>query len=188
MAGPVLLQGVKLLQSGAGLIQRPNVNWLPEGLFTDPTYAPCHLLYYTGITRTAKNILSEIVKRMFLNSSETLDILDSMKHHTREMATAIQRRDFTRFGELTDISWGLNKRLDPGTNPPAVQSIISSVAQYLAGCKLTGAGGGGFLYMVAKDPEAAVRIRGILSQNPTGSGARFVDMAISGRGLQISRS
>ncbi len=183
-----LLQGVKLLQSGAGLIQRPNVNWLPEGLFTDPTYAPCHLLYYTGITRTAKNILSEIVKRMFLNSSETLDILDSMKHHTREMATAIQRRDFTRFGELTDISWGLNKRLDPGTNPPAVQSIISSVAQYLAGCKLTGAGGGGFLYMVAKDPEAAVRIRGILSQNPTGSGARFVDMAISGRGLQISRS
>lgn len=183
-----ILQGVKLLQSTQGLQQRPTVNWLPDGIFTDPSYAPCHLLYYTGITRTAKNILAEIVKRMFLNSAPTLDILDSMKHHTREMAIAIQRRDFNRFSELIGGSWVLNKKLDTGTNPPAVQKIINAATPYLAGCKLTGAGGGGFLYMVAKDPEAAVRIRSILSQTPTGNGARFVDIAISSRGLQISRS
>lgn len=42
--------------------------------------------------------------------------------------------------------------------------------------------------MVAKDPEAAIRIRSILTQNPPNSCARFVDMALSDKGLQISRS
>ena len=46
----------------------------------------------------------------------------------------------------------------------------------------------GTSYMVAKDPEAAIRIRSILAQNPPNSCARFVDMALSDKGLQISRS
>ena len=57
-----IFHGVKLLQSDRGFIQKPQISWLPDYLFTDPMYKPCHLLYYTGITRVAKNILSEIVR------------------------------------------------------------------------------------------------------------------------------
>ena len=42
--------------------------------------------------------------------------------------------------------------------------------------------------MVAKDPEAAVRIRQILQQNPPNSLARFVEMSLSDKGLEVSRS
>ena len=56
------------------------------------------------------------------------------------------------------------------------------------GYKLPGAGGGGYLYMVAKDPEAAARIRQILNANAQNANARFVDMALSDKGLQVSRS
>ncbi|MBQ3627440.1 MAG: hypothetical protein II947_00230, partial [Bacteroidaceae bacterium] len=56
------------------------------------------------------------------------------------------------------------------------------------GYKLPGAGGGGFLYMVAKDPEAAARIKKIILENQTNTNARFVEMALSKNGLQISRS
>ena len=66
-----VLQGIKLLQTEAGFTQQPLVRWLPEHLFTHPEYRDCHLLYYTGITRTAKGILAEIVRSMFLNSSCT---------------------------------------------------------------------------------------------------------------------
>lgn len=62
-----VLGGVKLLQTGRGFAQNPQVRWLPTDLWTQPEYRPCHLLYYTGITRTAKSILVEIVRRMFLN-------------------------------------------------------------------------------------------------------------------------
>ena len=56
------------------------------------------------------------------------------------------------------------------------------------GYKLPGAGGGGYLYMIAKDPEAAVRIKQILGEHRLNKNARFVDMTLSTSGLQISRS
>ena len=52
-----VLQGIKLLQTETGFVQNPLIHWLPEHLFTHPEYRDCHLLYYTGITRTAKGIL-----------------------------------------------------------------------------------------------------------------------------------
>jgi galactokinase/mevalonate kinase-like predicted kinase len=56
------------------------------------------------------------------------------------------------------------------------------------GYKLPGAGGGGYLYMVAKDPDAAARIKQIVTQAQPNPNARFVDMALSKTGLQVSRS
>lgn len=183
-----VLQGIKLLQTDTGWHQQPRVNWLPDGIFTDQMYRPCHLLYYTGLTRTAKGILGEIVRRMFLNAGPTLNLLDEMRRHAIDMTQAIQRRDMTTYGKLLARTWQQNQLLDSGTNPPAVKAIIDTVSDYLAGCKLPGAGGGGFLYMVAKDPEAAARIRQTLTTNPINTGARFVDPSISTTGLQISRS
>lgn len=184
-----ILYGLKLLQTNEGLDQSPSVRWLPEYLFTDPEYQACHLLYYTGITRTAKDILAEIVQGMFLNSGAHLGILSEMKTHALEMYKAIQCGDFAAYGPLVLKTWEQNKALDPGTNPEAIEYLISLIRDYALGYKLPGAGGGGYLYIVAKDPEAALEIRRILStcrhNNPN---ARFVDMNLSTKGLQISRS
>lgn len=180
-----VLQGIKLLQTQAGWVQTPSASWLPEGIFTDPQYVPCHLLYYTGITRTAKGILAEIVKRMFLNHGPTLSLLHSMKNHSLEMAEAIQRREFGRYGRLVGRSWLQNQLLDSGTCPAPVTAIVDCVSDLTLGLKLPGAGGGGYLYMVAKDPEAAAVIRQRLANL---SGGRFTEMTISHKGLQISRS
>ena len=70
------------------------MRWLPNDLWIQPEYRPCHLLYYTGITRTAKQILAEIVRRMFLNHGDELALLREMKEHTMEMYEAIQQNDF----------------------------------------------------------------------------------------------
>ena len=183
-----VLGGVKLLQTGRGFVQTPLARWLPDALYTQPEYAQCHLLYYTGITRTAKTILAEIVRRMFLNEHDQLDLLQQMKEHTQEMYEAIQRQDFQQMGRLVCKTWHQNQLLDSGTNPPEVQAITDLVDDLCLGYKLPGAGGGGYLYMVAKDPEAAARIKLILGENRRNANARFVDMSLSKTGLQISRS
>ena len=183
-----VLQGVKLLQTDPGFHQQPLVSWLPDQLFTQPEYRECHLLYYTGITRTAKGILAEIVRSMFLNSAPQLRLLVQMKQHALELAEAIQRNQFERYGAMIGKTWTQNKSLDSGTNPPAVEEIIRRIADYTLGYKLPGAGGGGFLYMVAKDPQAAARIREELTRQAPNSRARFVDMSLSGKGFQVSRS
>lgn len=183
-----VLHGLKLLQTNEGFNQNPLVRWLPEYLFTDPEYRPCHLLYYTGITRTAKDILSEIVRGMFLNSEAHLGLLSEMKAHALDMYEAIQCGDFVTYGKLVGKTWEQNKALDSGTNPAAVEAIISKIQAYALGYKLPGAGGGGYLYIVAKDPGAALQIRKILTLSPPNSNARFVEMSLSNKGLQISRS
>ena len=180
--------GVKLLQSQKGFEQTPLLRWLPDGIYTQPDYAQCHLLYYTGITRTAKTILAEIVRRMFLNQHDQLRLLRQMKNHTMDMYEAIQRQDFKLMGALVKKTWEQNQRLDSGTNPDAVKAITNQIDDLCLGYKLPGAGGGGYLYMVAKDPEAAARIRQILGPNPPYPNARFVDMRLSTHGLQVSRS
>ena len=183
-----ILPGVKLLQTEMGWKQSPLVRWLPGNLFTDSEYKKCHLLYYTGITRTAKDILAEIVKGMFLNRTEHLDLLRKMKQHTLDMYDAIQRHNYEKMAALVGETWKQNKRLDAGTNPPAVEAIISQIADFCYGYKLPGAGGGGFLYMAAKDEEAAQRIRRILTENRPNDRARFVEMALSDKGLETSLS
>ncbi len=183
-----ILGGVKLLQTSRGFDQSPKVRWLPNDLWTQPEYRSCHLLYYTGITRTAKSILAEIVRRMFLNHGGELRQLREMKEHTMEMYEAIQQNDFRRMGLLMRKTWIQNQALDSGTNPQSVSCLTDLIDDLCLGYKLPGAGGGGYLYMIAKDPEAAVRIRQILSENGTNRNARFVDMSLSTTGLQISRS
>ncbi len=183
-----VLHGVKLLQTGRGFEQDPLVRWLPDDIYTQPEYARCHLLYYTGITRTAKNILSEIVRRMFLNRGDQLRLLREMKAHTMDMYEAIQRQDFHRAGLLVGKTWQQNQALDSGTNPAAVRAVTDLVDDLCLGYKLPGAGGGGYLYMVAKDPEAAARIKQTINENRTNANARFVEMSLSRKGLQVSRS
>ena len=178
-----VLQGVKLLQTQPGWHQGPMVRWLPDYLFTSDEYRKCHLLYYTGLTRTAKGILAEIVRGMFLNSNRHLHLLEQMKGHAMDMYDAILRNDFEGMGRLVRKTWRQNQLLDEGTNPPAVQ-----IDDLCLGYKLPGAGGGGYLYMVAKDPDAALRIRRILTENRANDRARFVEMSLSNKGLEISRS
>jgi len=184
-----VIGGVKLLQSAKGLTQEPLIRRLPSDLYTDPQYAPCHLLFYTGITRTAKDILAEIVRRMFLNHGSQIRLLRDMKSHTMEMYDAIQRDDFTRMGRLVRRTWHQNMTLDHGTNPPGVEAITRLIDDLCLGYKLPGAGGGGYLYMIAKDPEAAARIRHILSTTSSlPANSRMVEMTLSHQGLQITRS
>lgn len=183
-----LLPGVKLLQTERGLKQGPEVRYLPGDLFTQPDLHACHLLYYTGITRTAKTILAEIVRRMFLNEHNELQLLRDMKAHAMEMFDTIQRMDFDRMGQLVRKTWQQNQQLDSGTNPCQVESLTRLVDDLCLGYKLPGAGGGGYLYMVAKDVDAAARIRHILNENRPNDKARFVEMSLCTKGLQVSRS
>ena len=180
-----ILNGLKLLSTHPGLEQTPEIKWLPEELFTSPEYSPCHILYYTGLTRMAKKILVEVVHNMMDFNPRTINLLKDMQQHANELAQAISQNDFQLYGQLIGKSWIQNKELDAGTNPPEVESIIERVQDFCLGYKLPGAGGGGFLYMVAKDVEAANRIRKILTTQPPNDRACLYDMRLSQAGMIV---
>jgi galactokinase/mevalonate kinase-like predicted kinase len=183
-----ITRGLKLLRTSPGLDQTPEIRWLPDHLFTDPIYKENFLLYYTGITRVAKDILGEIVQGMFLNRQEHLECLSKLSQHALDVYETLQKGDLKSIGQQIGRTWELNQALDLGTNPPEIQQLLATVSDDLLGCKLLGAGGGGYLLMVTPDATAAARVRKTLNENPPNNRARFVEFDLSTRGLQVTRS
>ncbi len=180
--------GIKIIETRPGLEQNPVIRWLPEHLIESGLRTGQILLYYTGITRLAKNILQEIVRGMFLNSRKHLDIVDAIRAHALASFDVLQMGSWEALCDAVKTSWELNQRLDAGTNPPAVQAILERGKEFIAAAKLLGAGGGGYLLIFAKDQEAARRLRTELTIHPPNATARFVGFNISSEGLAITQS
>jgi galactokinase/mevalonate kinase-like predicted kinase len=183
-----VLPGVKILETEPGWQDKVGVRWLPDLVFTGSDTREHWLLYYTGITRSAKTILAEIVTGMFLNEGPRLAIVDDIKAHAVAAADALHRCDLAETGRVIGQSWRLNKALDPGTTSPEIEALVGRVSDWSLGHKLLGAGGGGYLLLCAKDPEAARRIQDELTRHPPNAKARFVKMSLSTEGFQLTRS
>ena len=76
--------------------------------------------------------------------------------------------------------------LDSGTNPKEIEHLISLIIDYALGCKLPRASGGGYLYIVVKDPNAAIQIRKRLTASPLNPNTYFVKMSLSINGFLIN--
>ena len=100
-------------------------------------------------------------------------ILNDIKLHATDTFNVLQSGNFEEYSACVRHTWKQKQQLDTGTNPPKVQKIISLINDYASSYKLPGAGGGGYLYIIAKDTEAAGRIRTILNENPPNKLARF---------------
>ena len=183
-----IFPGAKLFETRPGMVQTPSVRWLPNDFFLSTEYANRAMLYYTGITRRAHDVLGEIVRGMFLNDPVRLNVLAGIGANAGHCFDSVQRFDFEDFAKSVDRSWQLNQALDSGTNPPEVAKIIERMAPHISALKLAGAGGGGFMYLIAKDASHAQQLRNELENDPPNDRARFVNMSISRTGLQVTRS
>jgi galactokinase/mevalonate kinase-like predicted kinase len=78
----------------------------------------------------------------------------------------------------------LNQVLDPHTTNAPINAILDRARPYIHGAKLAGAGGGGFLMLLARDADAATALRAALSLEAPEQGA-FVPYRIAEEGLRV---
>ena len=144
------------------------------------------MLYYTGLRRLAKNILRTVVGNYLDRDAAAMATLRELHAYPPKMSEAMAAKDMRRFGELIDLAWRLNKRIDPDSTTPVIEGILGRIEKHIWGAKLLGAGGGGFLLIVAKSPGEARTVRRLLDQNPPNDRARFFDYEISHEGLNVT--
>lgn len=183
-----IIPGLKLIETAPGLLQHPIIRWLPPQALQEAAADHRLLLYYTGLTRVAHNILGEIVRGIILNDAGCLDLIKEIGFNAVYAADAIQRQSPDGIAETIRRSWQLNQALDAGVNPPAVQAMLKQIAPWTTAAKMSGAGGGGYLMILAATPEHGQQIRRSLLEAPPNPRARFVNLSISETGLQVTRS
>ena len=104
------------------------------------------LLFFTGLTRTSSAVAATYAPTLGDRPGEQFALL-RMAH---EGADAVRRRDWRRLGDLVDRSGRVKAGLSPAVCPPAVAALYARARLEGAwGGKLTGAGGGGCLALVA---------------------------------------
>lgn len=180
------VEGVKVISAEAGMIPNPVVHHVPSEVLDPRLNGGCTLLYYTGITRLAKNILRQVVGRYLSRDRGMMRTLGRLHVLPNLVSEAMSRKDIRGFGELIDVAWRLNKELDPDSSTPVVDGLLERIGPHLHGAKLLGAGGGGFLLMVCKSPEDARAVKATLTAEPPNPRARFFDFEINRRGLEIT--
>ncbi len=178
--------GVKIVYATPGLIPDTHINYLPDDVINPAVNGGVTLLYYTGITRLARNILEQVVGRYLNRNRKSMATLQKIKDLTAPVADAMSRKDLPTFGQLVAHVWQLNKQLDPNSTNDEVEKLFARVEPYIYGAKLLGAGGGGFMLMVAKSPADAATITEMLNANPPNDRARFFDYSINTQGLVVT--
>jgi fucokinase len=176
-----IFPGTKLLITGPGLRQRIRVQPVTWTEARRAEFCQHMVLYNTGIQRVAKDLLRQVVSRYLARETATIQVLHSIKTLAVEMSYAMAEGDWKHLGELLDRHWQLNQVLDPHTTNAPIHAILERARPFIYGAKLAGAGGGGFLMLLARDVEAAVKLRAALARE---AGA-VVAYRIAEEGLRV---
>jgi galactokinase/mevalonate kinase-like predicted kinase len=179
-----IFPGAKLLITGPGLRQRIRVQPVVWSEGRQAEFCEHLVLYNTGIQRMAKNLLRQVVSRYLARETATIQVLHSIKTLAVEMAYAMAEGEWKHLGQLLDRHWQLNQVLDPHTTNAPIAAILDRARPWIHGAKLAGAGGGGFLLLMARDAEAATVLRAELNSE-AGQKSAFVSYRIAQEGLRI---
>ena len=112
------------------------------------------LLFFTGFSRSASEILKDQKIRSDNNEDEILNNLHYTKDLGYKSKKALEEGDLISFGELMHEHWQHKKnRSSSMSNEKINEWYELAITNGAIGGKVVGAGGGGFLMFMAKDPE-----------------------------------
>jgi D-glycero-alpha-D-manno-heptose-7-phosphate kinase len=110
------------------------------------------LLFFTGFTRSASQILQDQDTRSRQGERRMLDNLHFIKQIGCETLAAFEQGDLRRFAELMHLHWQRKKERSEGMTNPAIDEYYELARRNGAvGGKLIGAGGGGFLMFYTEE-------------------------------------
>lgn len=157
-----LVGGIKRVCCPSGVVQPVQIEWKVLSLKSDfeERLNDCLHLVYTGQTRLAKNILLQCLERWSERTDEICQTVSNLLATAEVAARAVEDGDIDTVGHVLKDYWEQKKIMagpSSGVEPPRVTPLFSSLYKrdLIRGGSLCGAGGGGFLVLLAKDGVSA---------------------------------
>lgn len=116
------------------------------------------VMFFTGYSRQASEVLSDQRRRSDDGDETMLDNLDSIKALGLSIKKALEQGETRLFGELMHEHWLYKRERSAGiSNPQIDQWYDVGVRNGAVGGKIIGAGAGGFMLFYAEDRQALRR-------------------------------
>jgi D-glycero-alpha-D-manno-heptose-7-phosphate kinase len=136
------------------------------------------LIFYTGITRSASEILS-VQSNHLQNDAEKSKAMARMVDYARELRDELWSGNIDAMGRILHENWLLKQGLSSGISSPQINDWYEAARKAGAeGGKLLGAGGGGFLLFYAPVEKHAAICESL-------KGLRRIETHLEPRGSRI---
>jgi D-glycero-alpha-D-manno-heptose-7-phosphate kinase len=110
------------------------------------------LLFFTGYSRSASEILKDQDTRTKRNDPAIIESMHDVKNIALRSKTALEKGDLLAFGRLMHEHWENKRKRSGGISNPQIDGWYDlAMRNGAVGGKLIGAGGGGFLMFLAED-------------------------------------
>jgi D-glycero-alpha-D-manno-heptose-7-phosphate kinase len=105
------------------------------------------LLYFTDTQRFSTDIIKEQVKNVHTKNEKSVDAMHNLKEQAHQMKDCLLRGELNRIGEILHFGWQNKKQMAQSISNDLIDKIYeTAIAAGAKGGKISGAGGGGFMY------------------------------------------
>ena len=127
------------------------------------------VLAFTGKTRLAKNILQNVLRRWARRTNEIVGAVERIVSYGEQARAALATGDFELFGKTLFETSKLKVLMageDSGAQPESVRKLVADLMtrKVIEGASLCGAGGGGFMVILASDGYDTKQIERIIKK------------------------
>lgn len=142
--------GLKYITSMPGIRQKLKVTHVEIPEEAKKELDNRFVLIYTGQRRLARNLLRDVIGRYVGHEPDSLYALEEIQKTAALMRFELERGNVDGFAKLLDRHWELSKKIDAESSNTLIDQIFASIEDLIDGKLVCGAGGGGFLQVVAK--------------------------------------
>jgi D-glycero-alpha-D-manno-heptose-7-phosphate kinase len=108
------------------------------------------ILFYTETSRLSSEIIKKQSENVKQKNKKSIEAMHSLKEQSIRMKEALLKGDVDRIGEILHYGWQHKKAMAEGISNPQIENIYHSALKAGAtGGKISGAGGGGFMFFYA---------------------------------------
>jgi fucokinase len=184
-----LTPGFKIASTAPGLDQTPEVAEVNVSQNVIRELEARLVVFYTGVPRLARNVLQRVVSRYLMGEREVVEGLEEMPGLVSQLESALREGDLRKVGECLSRSWYLNKQIEPTASNSDIERLFTAIQPWVFGAKLAGAGGGGFLFALARDAQAVPRIvQALIDAGAPASGYHPARVAQQGLVVETNRA
>ncbi len=105
------------------------------------------VLYHTETSRLSSKIIEQQKKNVLAGNEKSLTAMQNLKNQAIMMKESLLRGELDQIGENLDFGWKFKKNLADGVSNPFIDQLYeAAIAAGATGGKISGAGGGGFMF------------------------------------------